>query len=146
MKTKNYLVIICLVMVTFFMGVTNNPVEARLAPGINAEEFDPGGGGSSGGTNVTGDALDCSDMLNPELEEILDTAYAVIRVGAVALVMILGSLDFGKAVVSNDQDMLKKASKTFIKRLVAMAVILILPVIIDPIVKMAVGTDTCEVG
>ncbi len=99
------------------------------------------------------DSLDCEDALgdpnDPEsMRSILDTCYAIMRMIAVFLTVILGMLDFGKAVTSDDQDLVKKASKKFIKRLVALVVIFILPFIIDPIVKVALGdgNDTCGVG
>jgi len=92
-----------------------------------------------------GDALTCSDMLDKDLDKMLTTAYTVMQIGAIVLTVIFGSLDFAKAVWSNDQDMLKKASQKFIKRLVAMVVILILPYIIDPVVKAVFGSsyDSC---
>lgn len=92
-----------------------------------------------------GDALTCSDMLDKDLDKMLTTAYTVMQIGAIVLTIIFGSLDFAKAVWSNDQDMLKKASQKFIKRLVAMVVILILPYIIDPVVKAVFGSsyDSC---
>ena len=99
------------------------------------------------------DSLDCEDALgdpnDPEsMRSIVDTSYAIMRMIAVFLTVILGMLDFGKAVTSDDQDLVKKASKKFIKRLVALVVIFILPFIIDPIVKVARGdgNDTCGVG
>ena len=40
----------------------------------------------------------------------------------IILTVIFGSLDFAKAIWSNDQDMLKKASQKFIKRLQIMII------------------------
>ena len=95
-----------------------------------------------------GDKLECSDMLDGGLEEILDTAYLVMQFSAIILTIILGSLDFGRALSSSDQDLLKKASKKFVKRVIATVVIVALPFIIDPIVEVALGSgyDTCGVG
>lgn len=91
------------------------------------------------------DAPTCSDLLDKDLDKMLTTAYTVMQIGAIVLTVIFGSLDFAKAVWSNDQDMLKKASQKFIKRLVAMVVVLILPYIIDPVVKAVFGSsyDSC---
>jgi len=94
------------------------------------------------------EALECEDMLDGGLDEILDSAYLIMQVAAIALTVVMGMLDFGKAISSSDQDLLKKASKKFVKRLIAMVVIIILPYIIDPIVEVALGSgyDTCGVG
>ena len=103
---------------------------------------------TEGGETADSEALDCDGYFNNDLGKILDAAYLILQVLAVALTVVLGMLDFGKAVWSNDQDLLKKASNKFIKRLVAMVVIIILPFIIDPIVEKAlgVGDGTCSVG
>ena len=105
-------------------------------------------GGSGSGETVDSEALDCNGYFNNDLGKVLDAAYLILQVLAVALTVVLGMLDFGKAVWSNDQDLLKKASNKFIKRLVAMVVIILLPFIIDPIVEKAlgVGDGTCSVG
>ena len=94
------------------------------------------------------EALECEDMLDGGLDEILDSAYLIMQVAAIALTVVMGMIDFGKAISSSDQDLLKKASKKFVKRLIAMVVIIILPYIIDPIVEVALGSgyDTCGVG
>lgn len=157
MKTKNYLVIICLVMVTFFMGVTNNPVEARIAPGITAEEFDQGGGDSSGnnsgdfesnsGTIQSGasDVGDCEGLLSADFVSVMKEAYGWIEFFALALTIVLGSLDFGRAVVSDDQDGLKKAAKKFKTRIIILIVILLTPVIVKPVLQAILGNqyDVC---
>ena len=47
------------------------------------------------------------------------------------LVVVLGMLDFSKATVSSEADAMKKAWNNFIKRSIAVAILIILPVIIE---------------
>lgn len=62
------------------------------------------------------------------------------------LLILLGMLDFGKAIISNDADALKKAGINFSKRLIAAVILFLLPVIINFIMDMIdVGTyGTCN--
>ena len=54
----------------------------------------------------------------------------IIKYVAIALVIILGALDFFKAISSGDDAALKKAFQAFMKRLVALALILVVNVIV----------------
>lgn len=53
------------------------------------------------------------------------------------LIILLGSLDFFKAVISSKEDGMKKAQSTFIKRIVIGVAVFLVPVIIDAIMWLA---------
>jgi len=91
--------------------------------------------------------LTCDDFFSPELRDIVSGGYTILKVAAILLTLILGMIDFAKGIYSNDSDYLKKASKKFVKRLIACIVILLLPLIINPIVEMAIGVEngTCNI-
>ena len=55
-------------------------------------------------------------------------------------------LDFGKGITEDNQDLIKKASKKFIKSLIALVVIFILPFIVNPIVEIAIGVESGTCG
>ena len=55
---------------------------------------------------------------------------------APVLVIILGILDFIKALASSDDDAMKKAQKRFITRLIAAALLFLLPLIVDYILRI----------
>ena len=58
-------------------------------------------------------------------------------------VMVFGILDFIKAIISNNEEM-KKAQGRFVKRLIAAALVFIIPLIIEFILdKMGFGYDDC---
>jgi len=61
------------------------------------------------------------------------------------IVIVLGILDFIKAIGSDKDDEMKKAQKRFITRLIAAALVFIIPLIIEfVLVKMGFGYDTCS--
>ena len=66
----------------------------------------------------------------------LQVLFNYVKIIAPILVIIFGSLDFGKAVLSSDQDALKKAQKDFVKRLIAAAAIFFLPNIIMLVLQL----------
>ena len=60
------------------------------------------------------------------------------------VVIVLGILDFIKAIGADKDDEMKKAQGSFIKRLIAAALVFIIPLIIEFVLdKMGFGYDTC---
>ena len=60
------------------------------------------------------------------------------------LVIVLGILDFIKAIGADKEDEMKKAQKNFIIRLIAAALVFIIPLILEFIlIKMGFGYDSC---
>lgn len=63
---------------------------------------------------------------------------------APVIVIVIGILDFIKAISSDKEDEIKKAQGRFIKRLIAAALIFIIPLIIEFVLdKMGFGYDSC---
>lgn len=62
------------------------------------------------------------------------------------LIIVLGILDFGKAVIASKEDEMKKAQSTFIKRLVIGVAFFFIPTILDIIMYFTdtmLGLTTC---
>lgn len=62
------------------------------------------------------------------------------------LVIVLGILDFGKAVIASKEDEMKKAQSTFIKRVVIGVAVFFIPTILDIIMYFTdtfLGMATC---
>ena len=53
------------------------------------------------------------------------------------VLILLGVLDFGKAVIAPKEDEMKKAQATFVKRVIAAVAIFFVPVLIDLIMELA---------
>lgn len=62
----------------------------------------------------------------------LQTAYTIIKIGSIILVVVFSMVDFANAITSDKTDVKKTAIK-WVKRLVAVLIILLLPTFIDMI-------------
>ena len=82
------------------------------------------------GLNASGEPLLVMDSMIPNL---VSTAIDIIKIVVPILLVVLGMLDLGKAVMAQKDDEIKKGQQTFVKRLVA-AVIVFLVVFVVQIV------------
>lgn len=89
-------------------------------------------------TKLNPDAVGCK-LFGDNLLSLLADIYHWIRGVAVAAVVILGILDFIKAVVANQEEMVKKAGSTFIKRILLLAILIMLPDLIDFVLALIFG-------
>lgn len=83
--------------------------------------------------------FDNPDSLGSFLQRIFD----MVKLIAPILVILFGSLDFGKAVISSDQEELKKAQSRFIKRCIAAVALFFLPTIINLLLEH-IDATTCN--
>lgn len=81
-------------------------------------------------------ATGCDGLLTPGAYELLQGALDVIRIIVPILLILLGSIDLGTAVVSDDKDSLKKASSKLIKRCIAAVAIFFIPLIVNVLIDM----------
>lgn len=91
---------------------------------------------------ISGENGDCgfSDRLLVWISNILRWIKYILPV----VVIILGILDFIKAIGSQKDDEMKKAQGSFIKRLIAAALVFLIPLIIEFVLdKMGFGYDAC---
>lgn len=134
MKKMFYCILIAM-MIMFTSLINIDVVEADGdSPGYTVE-----------GEVVTGDSDiegGCEGLLGSDFITVLKEGYGWMEFFAVALLVILGSLDFGKAITSDDSDGLKKAAKKFRTRLIIVVVIFILPAIINIVLKGFLDSDT----
>ena len=100
---------------------------------------------SSSSSSSGGDMASCNvipDIIKDWIKNILK----VVRYIALALVIVLGALDFLKASGSGEPEQIKKSGQAFLKRMIAVAVLFLLPVLIDLILNLInmLGADpTC---
>lgn len=80
------------------------------------------------------------------LWDLIGTIINVIWIGIPIILIILGSIDLGKAVVSSKEDEVKKAKKTFINRLLyavaVFCVVWLVTFIFDQVAKL--GLDDAD--
>lgn len=83
-------------------------------------------------------------IISEELGEKLKFYLDIVKYGGVILAIALGMLDYVKVIFSDESDASKKASKKFIKRLMAAAIIFIVPLILQVFLNILEidGVDT----
>lgn len=81
-------------------------------------------------TPVFAETVDCG-----VIAEITRPASHIILIIAPILLLVLGTIDFLGAVTANDEKEIKKATNTFLKRLVICIIIMILPVLVNLIIS-----------
>jgi hypothetical protein len=75
---------------------------------------------------------------------VFQIARLVIRILQIAVpfaLIIWGSLDFFKAVIAGDDKEMKQKRKPFIQRLIAAVIIIVLPIIVNAIIRTLGGGD-----
>lgn len=72
----------------------------------------------------------CEDLLGEELVSKINSAMNIIKIAVPIILIALGIMDFTKAVFSGEDEM-KKAQKTFLKRIAAALIIFLSPILIN---------------
>lgn len=85
---------------------------------------------NSSNSNSNSDNDKCQGILTDEMIDILNRAIKYIRIAAPILLIVFGIVDFGKAVLSDDKDELKKATSKFTKRAIIVVIIFFVPLIV----------------
>ena len=78
----------------------------------------------------------CNGILTPGAYQLLQDALNIIRLAVPVLLIVLGSIDLGTAVVSDDKDALKKSTSKLIKRCIAAIVIFFVPLLVEVLVNL----------
>lgn len=74
--------------------------------------------------------VSCEGLLGDDLLDLISEVLNYVKIAAPILLLVLGSVDFGQAVISQDKDALSKAFSKFVKRAIICVVIFFLPIII----------------
>ena len=90
----------------------------------------------------------CTDGTLDPILKIIGIVIRVIWIGVPIALIILGSVDLGKAVISSKEDEVKKAKKAFINRLIyavlVFAVVWIVGLVMNFATKIFTGTNTTD--
>jgi|GEM_PF-3072913 hypothetical protein len=87
----------------------------------------------------------CEGLLGDELLDIINEIFTWVKIAVPIIVIVLGSIDFGKAVLLNDKDALQKAGITFVKRCIIAVAIFFIPTILNYILEW-VDSSTCGIS
>ena len=84
----------------------------------------------------------CADTAN--IWQVLGYVVNVIKIVIPLILIILGMLDLGKAVVEDDDKAVNKAVTRLVKRFIAAVVMFFIPTIISAVFSMVVGVNLKE--
>jgi len=99
-----------------------------------------------GEVNMGDESLDCDSIRDTDTYKILKEIFKWIQIAAPIMLVIFGVLDFGKAVISGDADAMKKSQATFVKRVIIVAAIILLPIIMDLLIWLLEGIIDGNLG
>lgn len=89
--------------------------------------------------------IDCT-LLGPKkgepgyeegLRSLVDDALGYVRIIVPTIIILLGTVDFSKAVIASKEEEMKKAQTTFVKRLIVGIVVFFVPVIVNIVMDLA---------
>ena len=82
-------------------------------------------------------ATDCKKLVGAEIVEFITDLFNMVKWIALALGLVLGMLDFFKAVAASDDGALKKSATKFVKRLIGIVILFILPILLEYILDIS---------
>ena len=96
--------------------------------------------------NLNKETVSCgSGMISgvpSSIPKIVNVAYTVLQIAVPIIIVILGMIDLVKAVMAQKEDEVKKAQMTFIKRLIAGALVFFVFVIVKLLVSVVADNST----
>jgi len=87
----------------------------------------------------------CSD-LRPVINFIKDGIMPIIQFGIPIILIVLGSIDLGKAVMSSDEKEMKGATGKLMKRVIAAVVIFFIPWLVNLVIGTMAKTSGDDVN
>lgn len=85
------------------------------------------------------------DELKPVIS-LLKSVLSIIQWGIPILLIIMGSIDLGKAVLASDDKEIKAATGKLIKRAIAAVAVFFMPLIVNLLINMVADTGEEEGG
>jgi len=92
--------------------------------------------GDNPGDYNPGDKVYGCEVIPVEIREWIISTLNLVKYICLALVIVLGVLDFIKAAASGEADALKKSGQSFLKRVIAVAILFLLPVLVELILNL----------
>ncbi len=87
--------------------------------------------------SIFGDDFDsCDVLIGPNVMKYINTGMGYIKIIIPILVIVLGTFDFVRAVFATSEDDMKKAQKTFIRRLIIAGAIFISPYFVNLLINI----------
>lgn len=79
--------------------------------------------------------INCDSLIDENLKAVIQLVLKWVRIIAPILLIILMSVDFGQAVISQDQDAMKKATSKAVKRAIAAIALFFVPLLVSVMIN-----------
>jgi len=89
-------------------------------------------------------ATDCDENLLPIIQFIRRGIFPILQIGIPILLIVMGSIDLGKAVLSSDDKEIKGATGKLIKRAIAAVAMFFVTTIVSLLMGLFAKTDVNE--
>ena len=142
MKKFLYLFIIMITFISFFKINVEAKSISRTSTSSAVYSFVQGSGSGSGSSNGGGD---CSGLFTSDALDIIDTILNYFRILAPVLLVVLVAVDFGSAVISQDNDAMKKAQSKVFGRAIGVVLTFFVPTIVKIILDLPGVRDAIEI-
>ena len=86
--------------------------------------------------NVLASVSDACAQIPDGIFNVVSLIVKGVQIVVPVLLIIWGMIDFAKAVIASDEDKIKAAQKTFIKRLIAAVIVFLTVTIVQLVVKL----------
>lgn len=102
------------------------------------------------GLETSDKVMNCEELFDSSIIKLINDILKYPRYIVPGIIIVLGTLDFFKAVIAGKEDEMKKAQKTFIKRVIIGVCVFLVPVLINTIIWLAniawqgLGYSTCS--
>lgn len=97
---------------------------------------------------ISGTTYSCGPsnfQFDGQLPAIVHTVILIIQIAIPIILIIFGMLDLGKAVMAQKEDEIKKGQQTFIKRLIAAAIVFFVIAIVKLLVNV-IGSNNEDIS
>lgn len=94
--------------------------------------------------NILAGYVSCGGIItrmNSTIPHLTSLIVDLLKIGVPVLLIILGMLDFGKAVMSQKEDEIKKNQTLFVKRLISAALVFFVFVIVELLFNIVASTE-----
>ena len=93
------------------------------------------------------DAQGCKNVASIDIKitNAIHTVVVIIQIVVPILLVIFGSIDFVKAMISSKEDEIKKGQQTFIKRAIAGVLVFFIVAIVRLIISFAAGDESKDI-
>lgn len=87
----------------------------------------------------------CSDESLLDLLRLIRFIIKILQIAVPIGLILMGTIDMGKAVIAGDEKKMKEAQKPFVKRIVSAVIVFIIPFIVNMVMNLILtNTDDSE--